>query len=126
MHWNICDSWLLQEREQSLKPYYIALYLSVLLTAISQVMMKLAASSSLASIRQRLRLAAAYALLLVALGLNVYGLQSVPLSHMAFILPATFVMVPLFSMLFLGEKQGLRFWLGSGLIVAGALIFNLP
>ena len=109
-----------------MKPYYLALYLSVLLTAVSQVMMKIAASSGLAALRSKLLLTSAYGLLLLALGMNVYGLQSVPLSHMAYILPATFILVPLFSMLFLGEKQGPRFWLGSGLIVAGALVFNLP
>ena len=108
-----------------MKTYYLALYLSVLLTAISQVMMKIAALRGLASNRQKFRLVSAYGLLIVALGLNVYGLRAVPLSHMAYILPATFILVPLLSMLFLGEKQGPGFWLGSGFIVAGALVFNL-
>lgn len=109
-----------------MKLYYVALYMSVLMTAISQVMMKTATAKPLATTRRGLILAVAYGLLLLALGLNVYGLQFVPLSHMAFILPATFVLVPLLSMVVLREKQGLKFWLGSALIVAGAMVFNLP
>lgn len=109
-----------------MKAYYLALYMSVLLTAVSQVIMKMAAVSRVRSSGGKIRLASAYGLLITALGLNVYGLRVVPLSHMAYILPATFILVPLFSMLFLGERQGTRFWLGSGFIVAGALVFNLP
>lgn len=106
--------------------HYFALYSSVLLTAISQIMLKVVATSSNTGPRRLLGLVAAYGLLLLALGLNVYGLKSVPLSHMAYILPTTFVLVPAMSMLLLGEAQGPRFWLGSTLVLAGAVVFNLP
>jgi len=109
-----------------MKLHYFALYSSVLLTAISQIMLKIAATASSTRRRRALGLVAAYGLLLLALGLNVYGLKTVPLSHMAYILPATFVLVPALSMLFLGETQGPRFWLGSALVLAGAVVFNLP
>lgn len=63
-----------------------------------------------------------YTLLLVALALNLLGLLTVPLSQMAFILPITFVLVPLFSLVFLRERLSTRYWFGTLLITAGVVV----
>lgn len=104
---------------------YLALYLSVFLTVISQLLLKVAANSNRIRFSRTVYLSLAYGILLIALGFNIYGLRSVPLIHMAYILPATFILVPIMSILFLGEHQRAKFWVGCGLVVAGTLVFNM-
>jgi drug/metabolite transporter (DMT)-like permease len=50
----------------------------------------------------------------------------VPLRDMAFILPAVYVLVPLFSKIFLKERFGKQTIIGTLIMVVGIVIFNIP
>ncbi len=107
---------------------YALLFLSVFLTAFAQILLKMSANDRVAGRSFALmgsKLVMGYGLLILALVLNVYGLRYVPLSHMAFILPATFILVPVLSKVFLAERLSLQYYFGSLLILVGALVFNL-
>ena len=108
--------------------HYLALFSSVLLVAFSQVLLKIAAlrqRSESARLLLNGYVVVGYGLMMAALVLNLFGLRQVPVVHMAFILPWTFVLVPVLSRLMLGERLSSRYWLGSALICAGAVLFNL-
>jgi drug/metabolite transporter (DMT)-like permease len=66
-----------------------------------------------------------YLIMGIALFLNIYGLKKVPLNHMAFILPAVYILVPLFSKWFFHEDLGWKKILGSIFIIFGTLIYNM-
>ncbi len=49
----------------------------------------------------------------------VYVLKSVPLSYAYSFMAVTYLLVPLFAVLWLGETLSLRYFIGLGLILAG-------
>lgn len=105
--------------------FHLILYISVVITAVSQIWLKKSASSTRVSPLRDFRIYASYSLLLVALLLNIYGLQYVPLTDMAVILPAIFIVIPILSYFFLNERQSIRSWLGVGLICIGTSVYSL-
>lgn len=54
-----------------------------------------------------------------------YALQEVPLRDMAYILPGAFVLVPVFSFIFLRERMLPQQIAGTCIIVVGIGVFNL-
>jgi drug/metabolite transporter (DMT)-like permease len=105
--------------------FHLILYLSVGLTAISQVWLKRCAMTKPASSLFDFRIYAAYTILCVALLLNIYGLRHVPLTDMAVILPAIFIIIPVLSYFFLNERQSARSWLGVILVCIGTAVYSL-
>ena len=101
------------------------LYLSVVLTAMAQLLLKIASFNKVVSTNKALILIAGYSLLLLALIFNVIGLRSVPLHHMAFVLPISFILTTVSATFLLGERQSKNAWIGISLIALGALTFNL-
>ncbi len=108
---------------------YLLLYLSVFLTSISQVFLKLSAIESVSEKKtpplKNPKLYLGYGLLVFSLILNIIGLRTVPLSHMAFILPITYVLVPVLSWAILKEKVSEKYWLGVMFISLGVAISGL-
>ena len=52
----------------------------------------------------------------------IYVLKVVPLSYAYSFMALTFVVVPLLSLMFLGEALSWRYWVGSAFIMAGLII----
>lgn len=52
----------------------------------------------------------------------IYLLKFVPLSYAYSFMALTFIMVPILSMVFLGESLNLKYWVGAALIVAGLVV----
>lgn len=111
--------------EHPVDKFHLILYVSVGLTAVSQIWLKKAATSKRVSSIGDIRIYASYSLLFTALILNIYGLRHVPLSDMAVILPAIFILIPILSYFFLNERQSVRQWFGVGLICIGTAIYSL-
>lgn len=105
--------------------FHLILYLSVGLTAFSQVWLKKSAITKSAALLFDYRIYAAYTFLCIALLLNIYGLQHVPLTDMAVILPAIFIVIPILSYFFLDERQSFRSWIGVILICIGTAVYSL-
>ena len=110
---------------KSVSKYHLILYISVGLTAISQIWLKQSALRKRVSPIRDFRIYAAYSLIFAALLLNIYGLRHVPLTDMAVILPAIFIVIPILSYFFLNERQSLRSWFGVGLICIGTAVYSL-
>ena len=109
--------------------YYTLIYIAMFLAAAGQVMLKLGAGAGgidLAIIRVNIWLFLGLGAMFLSMLLNVRGLSVVPLRDMAFILPTVYILVPLFSWLFLKEKIGRRTIIGTFILVAGIIIFNIP
>ncbi len=62
---------------------------------------------------------AAMALYAGATFLWVYVLKAVPLSYAYSFMAVTYILVPLFAVLWLGETLDLKYFLGMGLVLAG-------
>lgn len=105
--------------------FHLILYISVGITAISQIWLKKSAMTKRVAPIRDFRIYASYFLLFAALMLNIYGLRHVPLTDMAVILPAIFIVIPILSYFFLNERQNLLSWLGVGLICIGTAIYSL-
>ena len=54
----------------------------------------------------------------------IYVLKLVPLSYAYSFMALTFVMVPLLSLLFLGESLNWRYYLGTVFIIVGLIVAN--
>ena len=65
---------------------------------------------------------AALALYGTATLLWIYVLKTVPLSYAYSFMALTFVIVPLLSLVFLGESLSWRYAVGSALIIAGLIV----
>jgi drug/metabolite transporter (DMT)-like permease len=108
--------------------YYFAAFLGVFLTAISQLLFKLGANQasrhSLFSIYTNPYSISAYAMLLVVTLLNVYAYNQLPIKLAVVILSFTYILVGLFSFLFLKEKASRNQLIGAGIIIIGIFIFG--
>ena len=103
--------------------FHFLLYISVMISAFCQVYLKKIAMSDTVILPKLVHIGFAYTFLMVALGLNMYGLRYVPLTDMAIILPSIFIIIPILSRVLLGEKQTLLHWIGVLIIFLGAVIF---
>lgn len=105
---------------------YTLLLVAVLLTSLSQVLLKAAATLPQQSTSKRsLLLASGYMMLLAALGMNVVALRDVPLSAMAGIIPISYLLVPILAQQWLGERLPRSFWSGMALVAAGLAVFHI-
>ena len=108
--------------------YYFAAFLGVFLTALSQLLFKLGANQagrrSIFSIYTNPYSISAYGMLLAVTLLNVYAYHQLPIKLAVVILPFTYILVGLFSCLFLKEKVSRNQLIGAGIIIIGIFIFG--
>ena len=112
-----------------MRKYYLAAYVGVLLTATSQLCFKLGANHAGAggvlAVFSNPFCLAAYGMLFVVTLLNLFAYKALPLKVSVVILPFTYILVGLFSFVFLRERATLQQLLGAAVIIAGIFIFNL-
>jgi len=100
------------------KVYALAI-LTILMNAVAQILMKAGASASAAAIQPALRawalIGAALAIYVLGMALWLYVLRHVELTLVYPFMALSFVVVPLLSVLFLGERV-------DGAYVAGVLL----
>ena len=104
-----------------------ALVSAIVITAISQVFLKSGASNKTSFIKSFLnwKTITGYGFFGIVTILNVYAMQRIELKTMTAWIGTTYILVVLFSRLFLKEKIDLFKITGCSLIVFGVLIFNL-
>lgn len=110
--------------------YYIAALIGVFLTAIAQLILK---KGALAGMKKKgfwqayfnIYSLLGYGLFVVVTLFNLFALKKVELKDMTFILPITFVLVPLLSVLIFKEKLTKQQVWGIVLIAVGIFVFNL-
>jgi drug/metabolite transporter (DMT)-like permease len=101
---------------------------AVVITAISQVFLKIGANRS----RDRSFLAsylnawtmAGYFLFVVVTLMSLYAFKEVPLKMAVMLLPFTYVLVSVFSLILLKEKMAKNQIIGSCIIFVGVVVFN--
>lgn len=108
--------------------YYFIALLAVIMTAGSQILLKMAARHAKHE-TWRLYLNGytiiSYISLVVVTLLNLYAYKYIPLKAAVVLLPLTLIMVVLFSVLILHEKLTHQQMVGSVVIMVGLVIFNL-
>jgi drug/metabolite transporter (DMT)-like permease len=108
--------------------YYLAALLGVLLTAVSQVLLKMGARRA-GSEAWRLYLncytPGAYFILALVTLLNLYAFREVPLKAAVALLPLTLLLVAFFSFWLLRERLTRKQAWGAVLIMLGLTIFSL-
>ena len=109
--------------------HYSIIFLAVLMAAAGQVLFKIGAVSgglNLKFVTVNRWIFTGILLMVFSMLLSVRGLSVVPLRDMAFILPSLFILVPLFSRIFLKEKVGDRTIAGIIIVIFGIILFNIP
>lgn len=108
---------------------YLLLSLAVILAAAGQVLLKKGAGSgglNLVILRLNIWVVLGLFGMVLSMLLNLKALFIVPLRDMAFILPTVYIMVPLFSRLFLKEELNSRIIIGTAILILGIVLFNIP
>lgn len=109
--------------------YYAAAYLGVVMTAVSQLCFKLGADRSKAhgvlSVFTNPYSVAAYGMLFAVTLLNLFAYRRLPLKISVVVLPFTYILVGLFSFVFLKERVSAQQLLGAGVIILGIVVFNV-
>ncbi|MGB0907340.1 MAG: transporter [Maricaulaceae bacterium] len=116
---------------KNLPPLIIGLLFGTpIMIAIGQVLFKMTSERLLARGPNASFISAFFDPIFIA-ALTLYGsatlvwllvLKAVPLSYAYSFMALTFVAVPIFAALFLGEYIGPRYVIGSGLIIAGLIV----
>ncbi|MDD1697767.1 MAG: EamA family transporter [Methanoregula sp.] len=107
-------------------------FIAVLLTGISQVLLKIGAAhqgdqkNPVLAAYLNFPVITAYALLVFVTVITVIALKEVPLKMVYAITSLNFVVVTILSHWILKEQIGKRMIVALGLIVSGILIFNYP
>lgn len=109
--------------------YYLAGFSGVLLTAFSQILLKIGAKKGekkrlIYSFLSCYTMTGYFFLFIVTL-LNLYAYKGLPLKTAVILLPMTFILVTLLSFLILKEEFTKQQFIGAGFIIMGALFFNL-
>lgn len=108
--------------------YYVMIYIAMFSAACGQVLLK---KGALPSVTRKCGPALngwvilGLGAMILSMLLNVRGLRYVPLRDMVFILPTTYILVPIFSWAFLKEPIGRRTLIGTCIIMIGILLFNI-
>ena len=109
--------------------YYIAIFLlSVLISAISQLLLKKSALEKHESLSKEYlnpRVILAYGLFVGCTLLTVFAYKGVPLSLVPLLEATGYIYIAIISSLFLDEKITNRKLLGNALIIAGIIIFTI-
>jgi drug/metabolite transporter (DMT)-like permease len=103
--------------------------LAVLLTACSHLLFKTGSKTNarggLLSVYLNRFAVSAYLLLFLVTFLNLFAYGKLDMRYALLIQPFTFVLICVFSMVFLRERMTPRQVLGAGIIVLGVLVYNL-
>jgi len=111
---------------------YMLLFLAILLTGISQVLMKTGSSGTgmgrfrLFSMYLNTPTLTAYGLLLLTTIISVIVLRDIPLKVFYAVASLNFLVVTGLSYWLLKEKVDREMYLALALIVSGVLVFNFP
>lgn len=109
--------------------YYLMIYAAVFLASAGQILLKKGIAVGGFRIRFlciNVWVVLGFGAMIFSMLLSVRGLRYVPLRDMAFILPMIYILVPLFSYIFLGERLSRRVIIGTALMIVGVIIFNIP
>ncbi len=108
--------------------YYVLLLFSVLISAVSQIILKKSATQEHQSVLKEylnIKVISAYFIFFVSTVLTMFSYRKVPLS-LGPVLEATgYIWVALLGFLFLKEPINKKKWAGIGVILLGILVFNL-
>ena len=108
---------------------YIAIWmLSVFISSVAQVMLKIAANKTYTSrIREYLNplVIIAYGIFFASTILTMYALKYVPLTMSPIIESTSYIFVPVLGVFMLKEKITARRWLGMAVMLVGIFIFTL-
>ncbi len=105
------------------------MYIAVFMAAIGQIMLKIGSGKdgyNLGIIQLNIWVVSGLGAMVLSMLLNVRALSVVPLRDMAFIMPTIYILVPLFSKIFLKEQMGRRVVVGTLIMITGIIIFNIP
>ena len=110
--------------------YYIAAFAAVFLTAVAQLVLKKGAMTGLMKkgfIKSYFNFYSmlAHFIFFVVTVLKLFALKKVMLKEMVVILPLTYIIVPVISMIIFKEELNKKQLFGILIIVVGAVIFNL-
>jgi len=98
---------------------------AIILTAVSQVMLRVGAkgkTSSKAAILSRSTLSG-YLLFLIVIFLMIFAMQEIPLRTVSAFHGITYILIPLAARVFVDDPLDVRMMLGSGTIVLGIVVF---
>lgn len=108
---------------------YIAIWMvSVFISSVSQVMLKIAANRTYdKKIKEYLNpiVITAYGIFFVSTLLTMYALKFVPLTMSPIIESTSYIFVPVLGVFMLREKISRRRWLGMGIMLVGIFVFTL-
>lgn len=102
---------------------------AVVLTAVSQLLLKIAARKTvgLSLVRRYLNVhvIVSYGIFLLVTLMNLSAYRILPIKLAVVFLPFTFIFVGFFSFLFLKERMTGRQLAGAAVILAGVVVYNL-
>ena len=109
--------------------YYYCAAIAVVITALSQILLKVGANKTrdLVFIRKYLNtyVISGYILFIGVSLLNLYAYQYLPIKMGVVFLPFTFILVALFSYLLLKEKMNRQQFISSLIIIVGVIVYHL-
>ncbi len=113
---------------KGLEKYIIVWIISVLISSIAQVMLKVEANKEHESrLKEYLNpmVIIAYGIFFLSTFLTMYALKYVPLTYSPIIEPLSYIFVPVIGVLVLKEKISKRRVLGIGIMLVGIVIFSM-
>ena len=109
--------------------HYIAAFLSLLLSVVAQILLKIGANRSVGKSAMSLFLNfytfSGVMLFLAATVFSLFALRGIDLKEMVFITPMAFILIPVFSRIILKEEISKRRMFSGLIVVVGVLVFNL-
>ena len=111
----------------SLNKYMAIWMISVFISSVAQVMLKIAANKTYEKrIREYLNplVITAYGIFFVSTLLTMYALRYVPLTMSPIIESCSYIFVPVLGVFLLKEKLSIRRLLGMAVMIAGILVFT--
>lgn len=105
----------------------LSLALSIVITAFSQVLLRLGARNKarIASAVLNLRTILGYAFFLIVVLLMIYAMQEIPLRTATAWNSATYIITPLAAGWLAKDPLNARMFIGSSFIVLGIVVFSL-
>ena len=108
---------------------YTLIFIAVFFASAGQIMLKIGSREQgidFKLVKINLWIITGLVAIIISLLLNVRALRLVPLKDMAFILPTVYILVPIFSRMFLKEKFGKNMIIGTMILLLGIVLFNIP
>ena len=109
--------------------YYIIAYIAAILTAISQILLKIGATryskSSIVKFYLNKFVISGYCIFFIVTLMNLFAYKFIDLKSYIFIYPATIVSVLLLSRIILHEEFDKKKYGGVAIVIIGIIIFNL-